>query len=128
MKKNLVFLILLYLLFVSAYVCGKEQPTKTVPVKGMVTMVDVGAATCIPCKMMAPILEKLEKRYKGRAAIIFIDVRYDYDAVEQFGVRMIPTQIFFDMMGREFYRHAGFMSEAAIVDVLRKLGVNEEGS
>ena len=30
-----------------------------VPVKGMVTMIDLGAKTCIPCKMMAPILVKL---------------------------------------------------------------------
>ena len=45
-----------------------------VPVKGMVTLVDVGADACIPCKMMAPILEKLEKVYQGKAAIVFIDV------------------------------------------------------
>jgi thiol-disulfide isomerase/thioredoxin len=35
-------------------------PPPEVPVKGMVTMVDLGAKKCIPCKMMAPILEKLE--------------------------------------------------------------------
>ena len=48
-----------------------------VPVKGMVTMVDIGAKKCIPCKMMAPIMEELEKEYKGKAAIIFIDVWVD---------------------------------------------------
>ena len=36
-----------------------------VPVAGMVTLVDLGADACIPCKMMAPILAKLEKQYKG---------------------------------------------------------------
>ena len=44
------------------------------PVPGMVTMIDLGAKKCIPCKMMAPIMEKMEKRYKGKAAIVFIDV------------------------------------------------------
>ena len=48
-----------------------------VPVKGMVTMVDLGANSCVPCKMMAPILEKLEKDYDGKAAIVFIDVWKD---------------------------------------------------
>jgi len=35
------------------------------PVKGMVTMIDLGAKKCIPCKMMAPILEKIEKIEKN---------------------------------------------------------------
>ncbi len=40
------------------------QPSGVVPVKGMVTMVDLGADSCIPCKMMAPIIEKVEKTYR----------------------------------------------------------------
>ena len=36
-------------------------------------MIDLGADQCVPCKMMAPILEKLKKTYEGKAAIIFID-------------------------------------------------------
>jgi len=46
----------------------------SVPVKGMVTMIDLGAHSCIPCKMMAPIMEKMDKLYEGKAAIVFIDV------------------------------------------------------
>jgi len=45
-----------------------------VPVKGMVTLVDLGAGEGIPCKMMAPSLAKLEKRYAGKAAVVFLDV------------------------------------------------------
>ncbi len=37
-------------------------------------MIDLGAKKRIPCKMMAPILEKLEKEYPGRAAIAFLDL------------------------------------------------------
>ena len=96
---------------------------KSIPVKGMVTMVDLGAASCIPCKMMAPILEKLEKRYQGKAAVIFIDLRYEREAAQRFGIRAIPTQIFFDKVGKEVYRHVGFMSEAAIVTQFQSMGV-----
>jgi thioredoxin 1 len=95
-----------------------------VPVKGMVTMVDLGARACIPCKMMAPILEKLEKDYKGKAAIVFIDVWKDKAPAQRFEIRAIPTQIFFDREGKEVYRHMGFMSEKDIVAQLRKMGVN----
>ena len=95
-----------------------------VPVKGLVTMVDLGAATCIPCRMMAPILEKLEKAYQGKAAVVFIDVRKDPVGAERFKIRVIPTQIFFDKKGQEIYRHEGFMSEKDIITVLKKLGVS----
>lgn len=96
---------------------------REVPVKGMVTMLDLGADSCIPCKMMAPILTKMEKRYDGKAAIIFIDVWKHRDQAKRFGVRAIPTQIFFDKEGKEIYRHVGFMSEAAIVEQLKKMRV-----
>jgi len=102
---------------------AKEGPAM-VPVKDMVTMVDLGAKKCIPCKMMAPILEKLEKDYRGKAAIVFIDVFEDRSQVERFGIRAIPTQIFFDKTGKEVYRHVGFMAEDAIVKQLEKMGVN----
>ena len=91
--------------------------------KGMVTMVDLGANSCVPCKMMAPIMEILEKDYKGKAAILFIDVWKDPPQAKRFGIRAIPTQIFYDKEGREVYRHVGFMSENAIVTQLKNLGV-----
>jgi thioredoxin 1 len=99
-------------------------PSPEIPVKGMVTLVDLGANACIPCKMMAPILEKLEKVYQGKAAVVFVDVWKNPDGADRFKIRVIPTQIFFDKKGKEVYRHEGFMSEKDIVAVLKKLGVN----
>jgi thioredoxin 1 len=98
---------------------------RDVPVKGMVTMLDLGAKSCIPCKMMAPILEKLEKVFRGKAAIIFIDVWEHNDQVRRFGLHAIPTQIFYDKDGKEVYRHVGFMSEEAIIGQLKKMGVDQ---
>nr|WP_144082408.1 thioredoxin family protein [Desulfocurvibacter africanus] len=94
-----------------------------VPVPGMVTMVDLGAKSCIPCKMMEPILAELEKEYEGRAAIVFIDVYKHHEQVERFGLRAIPTQIFFDKSGNEVMRHTGFMDKQSIEAELAKLGV-----
>jgi thioredoxin 1 len=94
-----------------------------VPVKGMVTMVDLGAGACIPCKLMAPILEKLEKQYAGRAAVVFLDVWKDRAPAKRFGIRAIPTQIFFDKDGKEVYRHEGFLTEEEIVRRFKDMGV-----
>lgn len=94
-----------------------------VPIKGMVTMVDIGAKACIPCKMMIPVIESLSEEYEGRAAIVFIDVWKNPGEGEKFGIRAIPTQIFYDRDGKEVMRHEGYFSKEAIVKVLTKLGV-----
>ena len=96
---------------------------KDLPVRGMVTMIDLGAKKCIPCKMMAPIMEKMERKYEGKAAVVFIDVWEHREQAARFRIRAIPTQIFFDADGKEVYRHSGFMSEKAIVNVMEQLGV-----
>ncbi len=94
-----------------------------VPVKGMVTMIDLGADKCVPCKMMAPIMAKIEKAYEGKAAIVFIDVWKHNEQARRFGIRAIPTQIFYSEAGKEVYRHVGFMDEKAIINQLKKMGV-----
>lgn len=111
------------MLLLSGIVQAETKTLPAVPVKGMVTMVDLGAGSCIPCKMMEPILKKVEERYKDKAAVVFIDLRYHRDQAARFQVRAIPTQVFFDREGKEVYRHVGFMSEEAIVEQLGKMGV-----
>ncbi|RPH50087.1 MAG: thioredoxin [Desulfobacteraceae bacterium] len=94
-----------------------------IPAKGTVTMIDLGAKACVPCKMMAPIMEKMEKKYAGKAVIHFYDVWKDREPAIRFKIRAIPTQIFFDTNAKEVYRHEGFMSESDIVGQLTKMGV-----
>ncbi len=96
-----------------------------VPEKGMVTMIDLGAKKCVPCKMMAPIMVKLEKAYEGKANIVFIDVWENRDQAPRFKIKSIPTQIFFNEAGEEIYRHVGFLDEKSIVNQLTKMGVAE---
>ena len=93
------------------------------PVPGKVTMVDIGAKECIPCKMMIPIMEELEKEYKDRAAIVFIDVWVNRGAGQKYGIKLIPTQIFYDAKGKEMLRHEGVLQKEAIIAELTKLGV-----
>ncbi len=120
---GVIFSIALFGVFNLQVLAGAGE-LKDVPAKGMVTMLDLGAKSCIPCKMMAPILEKVKKAYKDKAAIIFIDVWKYRDQIRRFGIQAIPTQVFFDKDGEEVYRHVGFMSEKAIVEQLKKMGVD----
>lgn len=93
------------------------------PIVGMVTMVDIGAHKCIPCKMMTPILKALSEEYQDRAAIAFIDVWEHKEEARKYGVRTIPTQIFYDKEGNEKFRHEGFLDRKSIVEKLKELGV-----
>jgi len=78
---------------------------------------------CIPCEQMKPVMQKLRDTYQGKLEVIFIDVREDHDTGRQFGVHMIPTQVFLDKSGKEFHRHIGFYSYEEIAPVLKKAGM-----
>jgi thioredoxin 1 len=86
-------------------------------------LVDLGRGTCIPCKMMAPILEELKREYQGRALVEVIDLRDDPGAAREYGINLIPTQIFYDAAGEEVWRHEGFLAKDAIVAKLTEMGV-----
>jgi thioredoxin 1 len=124
-----LFLIGTILLWTAAAVYAADAvEAPPVPTPGLATMVDLGAHKCIPCKMMAPIIEELQKEYVGRASIIFIDVWEHKDQARKFGIHSIPTQIFYDMQGREVGRHVGFLDKKSIMHMFEKLGVTGKDS
>ncbi len=86
-------------------------------------LVDLGAGKCIPCKAMAPILEALKAEYAGRMDVQFIDVWKDPDAGKAYGIRIIPTQIFYGPDGKELARHQGFMGKDEILAQWKAVGV-----
>ncbi|MHC4364173.1 MAG: thioredoxin family protein [Planctomycetota bacterium] len=89
-------------------------------------LVDLGADKCIPCKMMAPVLEELKKDYAGTLSVEFIDVWKNPDKAKEYEIMIIPTQIFFDASGKELFRHEGFFSKEDILAKWKQLGVNIE--
>lgn len=89
-------------------------------------LVDLGADKCIPCKMMAPILAQLAAEYAGRVEVVFVDVWKNRDAAEPYGIRVIPTQIFYDAAGKERFRHEGFMAKKDILAKWKELGLDLE--
>ena len=129
MKKVVVLIFLMVAMF--TFVNFSRADTNNVssevvpgiPVKDIVTLVDLGAKTCIPCKMMAPILEELKVEYKGRAEVIFIDVwdAANKEKAKAFKIATIPTQVFYNKQGHEVYRHIGFLDKDSIVDKLEAL-------
>lgn len=93
--------------------------------QGLPRLLDIGSKTCIPCKMMEPILEELRKEYAGKMQVDFVDVgiRENVATAVKHKVQVIPTQIFFDAAGKELWRHEGFISKADILAKWAELGM-----
>ena len=89
---------------------------------GVPTLVDVGADKCIPCVKMAPILEQLTEDFAGRMEVRFVDVWKFKEEAAKYGVKTIPTQIFYAPDGKELYRHLGFYGRSEILGKWRDLG------
>ena len=102
--------------------------TVTVTAAKLPKLLDLGAGKCIPCKMMAPILEELKKEYAGRMNVEFIDVWVNPDAAKPYGIEVIPTQIFYNADGKELFRHVGFFAKEDILAKWKELGVDLNGS
>jgi len=61
----------------------------------MPLVVDFWATWCGPCRMVAPIISEMAEKYDGRIVVGKCDVEDDSDLAEQFGIRNIPTILFF---------------------------------
>ena len=126
MKKSFISLCLLtsIIAFTGCSTAGEAtgggEVVPGIPTKNTVTLVDLGAKTCIPCKMMAPILEELKTEYKGRAEVVFIDVHEKTDMAKPFALMAIPTQVLYDRQGKEVFRHVGFLEKKALQEQIDK--------
>jgi thioredoxin 1 len=135
MMKKIVFLLFIGLLVVALQgACGndesqkdsktaKQEEKKASSIK--VTFIELGSVRCIPCKKMQPIMEEIKKEYKGQVKVVFYDVwtpegrPYAY----KYKIRLIPTQVFLDKDGKEYFRHLGFFPKEELVKVLKQKGV-----
>jgi len=101
-----------------------EQNSKSEEIK--VTFVELGSVGCIPCDKMQPIMKEIAEEYKGQVKVVFHDVKTTEGKpyIKEFGIRAIPTQVFLDKEGNEYFRHLGFFSKDELIKVLQTQGVN----
>ena len=105
---------------------GSAMAAEPAPQSGkqLPLLLDLGSKQCIPCKMMAPILDELSKEYAGVFEVRFVDVWIKENApvAKKHNVEVIPTQIFFDANSKELWRHEGFLSKEDILAKWKELG------
>ncbi len=133
MKKVAVVALLIVALF-SAGACsqGEKQASAdkakapgTKEIAPIVTFVEIGSVRCIPCKKMQPIMKEIEQEYAGKVKVVFHDVWTPAGKPygQKYGIRVIPTQVFLDRDGKEYFRHEGYFPKEELVKVLKQKGV-----
>jgi thioredoxin 1 len=102
----------------------KKQGT-TAEITYLVTFVELGSVRCIPCKMMQPIMKDIEKDYADQVNVVFHDVWTPEGEpfAASYKIRVIPTQVFLDKEGKEYFRHEGFFPKDELIKVLQQKGV-----
>jgi len=100
-----------------------DNPVDKARLSGKPTMVEFGAKGCVPCDMMQPILDKLEKKFSDTLNIVFLHVRENQVLAGRYGIQSIPVQAFYDADGQEVFRHTGFYPEEEVMTQLKKMGV-----
>jgi thioredoxin 1 len=125
-------LILIFLLMALTTGCGaanankEEKGEKAAAEENyLVTFVELGSVRCIPCKMMQPIMKEIEKDYAGQVKVVFHDVWTPEGEpfAASYKIRVIPTQVFLDKEGEEYFRHEGFFPKEELVKILKQKGV-----
>jgi len=93
--------------------------------KYKVTFIELGSVRCIPCQQMQPVMKSVEEKYGKDVKVVFHDVWTEAGApyAKQYGIEAIPTQVFLDKDGKEFFRHVGYFPEEELVKVLQQKGV-----
>jgi thiol-disulfide isomerase/thioredoxin len=100
-----------------------DNPVDKARFSGKPTLVEFGAAGCVPCDMMQPILDDLKEKFRDRLNIVFVHVGEEQILSARYGINLIPVQVFFDKDGGEFFRHVGFFPQAEIEKKLAAMGV-----
>ncbi len=94
----------------------------------LVTFVELGSDNCIPCREMRPVMDAITRDYAPDVVVVFYDVYERGDMAKKYGVRVIPTQVFLDESGKEFYRHEGFLPREAVEELLAERGITKGGT
>jgi thioredoxin 1 len=104
---------------------GKSTVSRPSVFTPLVTFVEIGAASCIPCKAMQPIMKAVAEEYKGQVKVVFHDVWTEKGKADaaKYNIRVIPTQVFLDKNGKEYFRHEGYFPKDDAVRVIKMQGV-----
>jgi thioredoxin 1 len=123
MKNKLIPIFLMLSFLIGQTFIYPENNTKKV--NYLVTFIELGSVNCVPCKAMQPVMKNIETKYKRQVKVVFYDVwtKEQQKYANDYKIKVIPTQVFLDKNGKEFFRHEGYFPEEELVKILKTKGV-----
>ncbi|MBI9107004.1 MAG: thioredoxin family protein [Spirochaetales bacterium] len=127
--KNIIRVIVVLFLFTTIS-CSKDAQAEgneaaatsknTEP--AVITFVELGSVNCVPCKMMQPIMEQVEVDFGEKVVVVFHDVwtAAGEPYAAEYKIKAIPTQVFLDKEGNEYFRHVGFFPQDELYQILEQ--------
>lgn len=94
-----------------------QNLTKQIKKSKIPVLVEFWGSWCPPCQMMAPILEKLAKKYKHKIKILKINTDKNFSIASEFRIRGLPTFILFKN-GKEIKREVGAKSKSELCKIV----------
>ena len=124
--KSIKFVLIMLVVYLSLFATQDNQNVKKSVADSTktaeITFIELGSVKCIPCRMMQPVMAEIEKEYPKDVKVVFYDVwtKEGEKYAQIHKVKLIPTQVFLDKDGKEFFRHQGFFSKEEIVKLINK--------
>ena len=83
-------------------------------------LADFYSDSCIPCKMLSPVLSQVENENQDRIKVVKINVGFNAELVEKYEIQAAPTIVFF-VKGEEVERLRGAVGKDEIINIIEKL-------
>ena len=111
---KLVLIVVFITFTISSCAQQKESPK--------VTFIELGSVRCIPCQKMQKVIKQVEEKYPNKVKTIFYDVwtKNGKPYAEKYHINLIPTQVFLDENGKEYFRHEGYFPMEELEKILKQ--------
>lgn len=102
----------------------RDNPVDQARISGKPSLVQFAVPSSVMGEMMTPLLEALQQKHAGALNVIFVNVGDEQILGARYGIRSVPTQLFFDKAGKEVSRNQGVIDEGDLAKAVAGIGVN----
>jgi thioredoxin 1 len=102
----------------------RDNPVDKARSSGKSSVIQFDAPASPPGKIMQPFLEDLQKKYPDTLNVVFVNLSEEQILGARYGVREVPTLVFYDKTGKEISRNSGMLSAEELAQQIAKIGVN----
>lgn len=100
---------------------SKSVSSKGITPEGKITVIDFYATWCGPCKMMTPVMEKMEEKYGDKIDFRKVDVEQNVELAQQYNIQSIPALVIISPNNEVIDIIVGYHDATQMDEILGKL-------